>query len=285
MTETPSTPAKSTPPAKPGRRKSDRRVKLVFLAAALAIVAWLLVKQYYGPPPPFPWTSDFAAALNKAKAENRRIVLIVYTRLPGEDYKRSVEGTISRSENREAFKESGALCVRVTPSDPAFQKWLASQGMQEPELPAFYLLRPDGLPAWVEVSGPMRQVHTGMMPEVPFRHGFLDGAPVRFGTKLDEALAQAQAEDGRVLALIDTDPPSKAGEAFWEQVLWTPAVIEALDRAKPLCVRITVDEARKAGLPSATSPTILLLAPNRQFLARHEGPIDAATFVEKFFSQ
>lgn len=284
MTDHPQHATQPNAAGKKVRPKKDRVAKLIFLGAALAIVAWLLVKQYYGPPPPFAYISDLPAALGKAKAENRRLVVIVYTRLPNDAYKRSVEGSIRQPGNREAFEKSNALCVRVTLGDPHLRTWLGEHGIAVDKTPAFLLLRPDGKPTMVRVGNLASYAHIGYMPEVDFRHGFLDAPPVPFSRNPQEAFDLAREEGRDVLALIDKDPAGEEGKAIWDDVLWNPKVVKALDEAAPVCLQILPTEADSQGLSAAQLPALLLVTPSRRVLARHEGAIDAETLLTEILS-
>jgi hypothetical protein len=98
-------------PPMPVRGKADRYVKLGFLVVMLAVVAWLVARQYLGISLTG-WSGDLNAALQQAASENRRIVALTYDSPNDPDYEKMREN-VSKRGNAKALEEAGVIKVHT----------------------------------------------------------------------------------------------------------------------------------------------------------------------------
>jgi hypothetical protein len=155
--ESPGAPASSPSPVK---GKADRYVKLVFLVAFLAVVGWLIARQYFGTSLPG-WSGDLEAALKDAAVENRKIVALTYDSPNDFDYEK-LRIVVDKKANREAMEAAKVIRVhcRMSKTDPMAVKYKISR------FPATLLIAPNGdlITRW-----------EGYIGEVAFRKEFLQG--------------------------------------------------------------------------------------------------------------
>jgi len=144
----------------PARGKAERYVKLGFLVVVLAVVGWLIARQYLGTSLTG-WSGDLNAALQQAARENRRIVALTYDSPNDLEYEKMREN-VAKLGNAKALEEAGVIKVhtRLAMSDPLAVKYKVSR------FPATLLIAPDGtlITCW-----------TGYIGEVAFRKEFLMG--------------------------------------------------------------------------------------------------------------
>ena len=284
MSDEQAAPAQDRSVAPASRKGRDRYVKLAFLAVAIVTVllVWYFV-QYRGPKLADAYLNagveDLATALNKAEAENRKVLLLVYHQGlggQGSDYKRLVT-TMAKPHNQRAFEDSGALFVRLRDSDPAVQQFDISQP------PASILLRPDG-----EVAYRM----DGYIGETAFRNELLAAPPVRFLTSLSDAFERAtdapEGQTRRIMVVVDSSPPDEKTVAFTSKTMWAKGNIQAVEDAGVICVRVPPgDKSIEKYTNTETTrikerPTILLLSATGAELTRRSGLVDPVDFRERF---
>ncbi|NLF30735.1 MAG: thioredoxin family protein [Planctomycetes bacterium] len=143
----------------------DRLIKAGFLVVALGVVGWAVVKPHLTLPLDG-WSDDLPAALSQAKAEGRRVVVIMYDNPQNHTYKNRLRDVVSKDGNREAMDAANMLRVqaRVKKDHPLAQRFGVTG------FPTTLLLSPDGevITRWV-----------GTIGEVAFRAEFLQGQPQR----------------------------------------------------------------------------------------------------------
>ena len=151
--ETPSAPVKS---------KTDRYVKLAFMAVALIVVGWVIVHQHLTAPLKG-WGKDLPAALAQAAAEGRRVVVIAYDSPQNHDYKK-LRRIVRKAGNIEALREADVIQVhaRMDADDPLAKQFGITA------FPTTLLIGPDGKTITRRV---------GYIGEVRFRTDFLKGKP------------------------------------------------------------------------------------------------------------
>jgi len=154
----------ATSPKAASKTKSDRYVKLGFLVVTLGIVGWLIVNPYISRSLPG-WDEDLQAALETAKAENRKIVLLAYDTPQNHNYGK-LRKIVEKPDNREALERANVLRVhlRMDADDLTARKYKITQ------FPTTLLIGPDDkvITCWV-----------GYIGEAAFRTHFLAGKPQR----------------------------------------------------------------------------------------------------------
>ncbi len=158
-----SEPSDSHPPS--AKRRTDRRIKLGFLAVALVAAGVVFYLQLR--PPKGIWSQGLPQGLQKARAENRRLLVLFTSSPPGETARRMEQTTLRKAHNRKAIRDGKFVCVRVT-LDTALRSETARR-YRIRKLPTMLILSPEG--------GELNR-REGMIGEVPFRQGFLDCADV-----------------------------------------------------------------------------------------------------------
>ena len=160
MTESdPTTPDRPETPS-PAASKRDRLIKAAFLVVALGIVAYMIIMPHLTKPLDG-WSDDLPAALDQARTEDRKLVVLMYNSPQDLTYTK-LRGIVSKDGNREAMDAANLLRVqtRVKRDDPIIQRFDVES------LPTTLLLSPDGevLTRWV-----------GFIGEIDYRARFLNG--------------------------------------------------------------------------------------------------------------
>ena len=159
-------PARPTP--RDRRRRRDRIVKATFVAAAVIIVLVLWWQQRRGPDWPG-WDQDLPATLARAKTEKRPVLALFLASPPGHFAREFRRKTLAKKENRDAIEQGKFLLVRIT-LDQRLTGEIARR-YRIRRLPTLLLLDPDG-------TERNRRAGEAIVPEVPFRNGFLDATAV-----------------------------------------------------------------------------------------------------------
>ena len=149
---------------RPAKGRADRWVKLGFVAAAaIAAVAIIFVMRERGVLPD--WSDNLDAALRTAGEGNRKVLVIFLSQPPGEITRQLATGTISK--NRKAITDGEFVCVKAVV--PASLDSDLARRYRIRTLPTMLILTPDGK-EWNR--------REGMIGELPFRTGFLDGSKI-----------------------------------------------------------------------------------------------------------
>ncbi|MFW6146283.1 MAG: hypothetical protein ACOC7R_03010 [Planctomycetota bacterium] len=163
MTEPDTTTSDRPEPQATPASKRDRLIKAAFLIVALGIVAWKVIQPQLTIPLDG-WSTDLPAALAQAKAEGRKLVVIMYDNPQNHTYKNRLREVVTKPGNREAMDEANVLRVqaRLKRDDPLARRF----GVDS--FPTTLLLSPDGevVTRWV-----------GTIGEIAFRAEFLKGEP------------------------------------------------------------------------------------------------------------
>lgn len=140
--------SKSTP--------AERWVKRCFLLAIL--LAGIIVGYIQFRGPMLGWSDDIDAALEKAKAENRSVVVFVRSFPAGDIDKRMVQTTLSK--NKKALEKGNFLLVEIQLDRSA--DWAKKYGVTK--TPTMLLIAP---------NGEIIRKKEGMIGETEFRDEFL----------------------------------------------------------------------------------------------------------------
>ena len=142
--------------------RSDRRVKIGFLLAALlaaGLIYWLFQT---GATVLKSWPIEFDKALAGAKKTDRRVLAIFMSDPPGATAVRLAQTTLSKGQNQKAIRDGKFSRVKVLTNslsgDLAKRYKLTS-------LPTMIVL---------DANGNELNRREGFIGEVDFRHGFLD---------------------------------------------------------------------------------------------------------------
>jgi len=150
------------------KRKTDRRAKALFLAGILVVMGVVYFvtkpgKTLLGRR----WGQDLAQAVRQAAAERRRVVALFTADPMSAEAQRLITNTINKYPNPKNLEEGRFVCVHVgvssDPKDPTRQQYKILT------LPTVLLLDPNG----VEINR-----REGMVGQIPFSQGFLDGSEV-----------------------------------------------------------------------------------------------------------
>lgn len=147
--------------AKAAKSSRDRWIKIgfVLVLAAVAVAIYSFQRRdlrIEG------WGNDLNAALTRAKAENRMVVVFFVSTPPSDTAREIAQRRIPKPDNVQALKDGNFIPVVVSldnelKSDPAMKYKLTT-------LPTLMVLRPDGTE---------RNRHEGMIGEVNFRQDLL----------------------------------------------------------------------------------------------------------------
>lgn len=145
----------------------DRRVKLIFLAVAVAaaLVVYLVLQR--DPPLLRDWPGNLDEALRQAAKENRRVLAFFVSSPLSEDAKWIASTTLKKGHNRRAIADGKFVRVKVRLKTSLDSKTARAYRIRR--LPTMLILSPDG----TELNR-----REGRIGEVPFREGFLDGTDV-----------------------------------------------------------------------------------------------------------
>ncbi len=101
-----------------------------------------------------------------------------------------------------------------------------------------------------------------------------------WGSDLDEALATAREEDRRVVALIDSDPPSEDGRFIVDRIVNKPQNRQAVEAGRFVPVRVgwTEEAGRRFEVARQDVPVLLILDGRGEVLGRHAGRIGEIEF-------
>jgi hypothetical protein len=158
MTEPETTTDRPGAKASPSRR--DRLIKAAFLVVALGIVAYAIILPHLTKPLAG-WSDDLPAALQQARAEGRKLVVLMYDSPQNLTYTK-LRVVVTKDGNREAMDAANILRVqaRVKRGDPVAGRFSVGN------FPTTLLLSPDGevLTRW-----------EGYIPEIEYRTRFLQG--------------------------------------------------------------------------------------------------------------
>ncbi len=94
------------------KTKSDHKAKVVFLLIALVIGGGILLIQRRPPRLPKGWSEDLPVALEQARLENRRIVVVFMADPPSHIGRRMFSTTLAKSQNRKAITDGRFIPVR-----------------------------------------------------------------------------------------------------------------------------------------------------------------------------
>lgn len=142
------------------RSSRDKWIKLAFALTALVVIILVYFNQKKPATVPEGWSRDLPAALAKAKAEDRRVLVIFDSSPPSQTAKQMLNITLNRSQNTEAIEKGGFIPVMVDYSPQLGEEYI----LRVEDLPVTLILDPNG----VELNR-----RTGYIGEVPFREGFL----------------------------------------------------------------------------------------------------------------
>jgi len=148
--------------SKPAKRAADRRVKLGFLVAAIAMGVGVYFYLQRGRMILRTWSTDLERARRQAKSEDRRLLLFFMSSPPGETTRRMAGTTLKKPRNRKAIAEGKFIPVKVE-LDTSLKGDLARR-YRIRKLPTMLILSP---------AGEELNRREGMIGEVPFRKGFL----------------------------------------------------------------------------------------------------------------
>ncbi len=151
--------------AAPPRERRDLYVKLAFLAVAL-VGAWFIYTQVQTGDVLKGWPEGVEKALARAKETDRRVLVLFTDDPPGATARRLSRTTLAKPHNVQAIREG--KFVRARQSIDSLDSPLARRFAID-KLPTMLILAPDGK----EINR-----REGMIGEVPFREGFLDGSEV-----------------------------------------------------------------------------------------------------------
>ena len=152
---------------KPPRRTSDYRVKLGFLAVGIAVAAGAYFHFQRGGAILKNWPTDLDKVLKQAKAEDRQVLALFISSPPGQVTHRMARTTLKKPQNKRAIVTGRFLRVKVTVE--TLKSDLARR-YRIRKLPTMLILSP---------GGQEQNRREGMIGEVPFRQGFLDGKEVQ----------------------------------------------------------------------------------------------------------
>ena len=247
------------PPAGKGRKsRKDRWIKGSFLAAVLIAAAIVYILQLEGPK--FPgWGKDLAGALERAKSENRPVLVYFVRSSSAEIVRRMARTTLARPENLRAMKEAAFIKVKVeTSADSDLAK---RYGLTK--LPTMVVLSPEGkrCPTMKDFAGQF-------IGEVPFRSELLEpkfeGWLSNRQNDFDEVLRKARGEGLFVLALFMGTTSSGETRRLAFVTLADEAARKAIEKQQ--FVRITVriaDEKHPLAkrYQVVKFPTLLVITP------------------------
>ncbi|MGB2821938.1 MAG: thioredoxin family protein [Phycisphaerae bacterium] len=147
---------------RPAKRASDYRVKLAFLAAAIAAGVAIYFYLQRGKMILRTWPDDLPKALQQARKEDRRLLLFFMSSPPGETTKQMAATTLKKPHNRKAIAEGNFIAVKVV-VDTSLKSDVARRH-KIGTLPTMLILSP---------AGEELNRREGMIGEVQFREGFL----------------------------------------------------------------------------------------------------------------
>jgi hypothetical protein len=155
---TENSPARPVPPASPAKPGRDK-VKAGFIVVVLGLIVlvWYLQRQS---PQNLDWDQDLPKAMQQAKVEDRRLLVLVTTATPGEEDQFN-NNTIGK--NKKVLAEGRFILVKVVVPlslDAPFAK-----EHQIAKVPTMLLL---------DSKGNELNRRAGRIGEVEFRKGFLD---------------------------------------------------------------------------------------------------------------
>ncbi len=161
MTEAATDPASS--PTPPKRR---HLFPLILLIGAIGVAVYIQFFVYGKVEPPRGWLEDFHQAMALAKSQNRKVVVLVTHRKPGDTAQHVIRYVIQKPGNRKAFQEGEfvGVMVRLRGDD----KKRMTEEYKITVTPTLLLLSPDGK----EIT---RRQDQETKQEVPFRDSFLKG--------------------------------------------------------------------------------------------------------------
>jgi len=267
-------PPDQTQPRKPGR---DRLIKRLFILALLVAAALVYFLQLEGPSFPGWDETDLSAALETAKQKDRPVLVYFISSRPSQIARRMAKTTLAKRDNREAIDSAELIRVLVetsTDSDLATKYSLS-------KLPTMMVLSPEG------VQCPTMKDYAGeFIGEVPFRNEFLeprlDGWLDSRRHNLENALRQAKREDRPLLALFMGVPSSGEARRLAFTTLAAKSAREAIQKARYLLIaaRVTDEQhplARKYGIKKL--PTLVIITPAGQ-QRRREGYVKTEDFLK-----
>jgi hypothetical protein len=243
------TSAHDSAPETPKTSKTrDRLVKLAFVAVAAAI---FLILRCEGGEVRWPnnWqNTDFRATMQRARRENRRVVVICTYPTPGADARRMAQKPLTDATNLKTLEQGRYLTVRV-PLEGEMETFFR-ETYDVTKTPTTLILGPTG---W-EYNR-----REGYIGQLPFSQEFLSGREVmRAGVRgwrkvstveqMDAALRQAAEEDRPVLLLFTPEEPDEATEALYERTLADKAVRAAIRNGRYLLVHAPLAEGEESPL-------------------------------------
>ena len=147
---------------KPAKRTSDYRAKLGFIVAAIAICVAVYFYIQRGRMILRSWPSDLEKALQQARSEDRRPLLLFMSSPPSETTRQMAGTTLKKAHNRKAIAEGKFIPVKVV-LDTSLKSDLARRHKIR-KLPTMLILSP---------AGEELNRREGMIGEMQFRQDFL----------------------------------------------------------------------------------------------------------------
>ena len=104
-----------TEPGPDKKHQRDRKTRLVFLVAlvAVAVAIYLLQRSSDEFGRLEGWGDNLQSALKQAENEDRRVIAFFMNDKPGENARWMAKLTLMKSHNRKAVKDGGYVCVKV----------------------------------------------------------------------------------------------------------------------------------------------------------------------------
>ena len=175
MTDTDNRPEASAederpvPKTKAASAGVDRKGKRLFLVIAIIVVAGVYYLTSRGPSWS-DWEEDLDAAMKEAAKDDRPLLVFFTASRPGQITRRMLDTTLAKPHNKQAVNSGGFIRVHV--ATPSRMDSAEATRFKIKKLPTMLILGPDG-------AERNRREGEDIIPELPFRHGFLDCTDVR----------------------------------------------------------------------------------------------------------